>query len=192
MTCAGVTTYKAVKVSGARASDLVAIYGIGGLGHLALQYASITGASVAAVDLVESKLTLAKSLGAEYTFNSTTCDPAVEIQRLGGADVAIVLAVSPKAAESAFKSLRRGGRLVFVALPKDNFVQLPIFETVLQGISVIGSIVGTRRDLSETFQLHAEGRTKVIRQTRKLEEVNSSFEQIESGKVDARLVFDMR
>ncbi len=192
LTCAGVTTYKAVKVSGARASDLVAIYGIGGLGHLALQYASITGASVAAVDLVESKLTLAKSLGAEYTFNSTTCDPAVEIQRLGGADVAIVLAVSPKAAESAFKSLRRGGRLVFVALPKDNFVQLPIFETVLQGISVIGSIVGTRRDLSETFQLHAEGRTKVIRQTRKLEEVNSSFEQIESGKVDARLVFDMR
>ncbi len=192
LTCAGVTTYKAVKVSGARASDLVAIYGIGGLGHLALQYASITGASVAAVDLVESKLTLAKSLGAEYTFNSTTCDPAVEIQRLGGADVAIVLAVSPKAAESAFKSLRRGGRLVFVALPKDNFVHLPIFETVLQGISVIGSIVGTRRDLSETFQLHAEGRTKVIRQTRKLEEVNSSFEQIESGKVDARLVFDMR
>lgn len=192
MTCPGVTTYKAVKVSGARSGDLVAIYVIGGLGHLAFQYAGITGASVAAVDLLDSKQNLAKSLGAEHTFNSANCDPAEEIQRLGGADVAIVLAVSPRAAESAFKSLRRGGRLVFVALPKDNYVQLPIFETVLQGISVIGSIVGSRSDLSETFHLHAEGRTKVFRQTRKLEEVNDSFEQIETGKVDARLVFDMR
>ena len=192
LTCAGVTTYKAVKVSGARSSDLVAVFGIGGLGHLALQYANIAGASVAAVDLVDTKLALARELGAEYTANAATEDPVEVIQALGGADQAIVLAVSPTACEQAFKSLKRGGMLVFVALPADNFVRLPIFETVLQGITVTGSIVGTRVDLAETFQLHTEGRTRVVRETRRLDEVNESFEQIEKGAVDARLVFDFR
>jgi alcohol dehydrogenase, propanol-preferring len=192
LTCAGVTTYKAVKVSGARSSDLVAVYGIGGLGHLAVQYAGIAGASVAAVDLVDSKLALAKELGADYTINGSTEDPVEVIQALGGADQAIVLAVSPKACEQAFASLKRGGTLVFVGLPADNFVRLPIFETVLQGITITGSIVGTRVDLAETFQLHQEGRTRVVRESRRLEEVNASFEQIEKGEVDARLVFDFR
>jgi propanol-preferring alcohol dehydrogenase len=170
----------------------VAVFGIGGLGHLAVQYARIAGASVAAVDLVDSKLTLARDLGAEYTVNALTQDPVEEIQALGGADQAIVLAVSPKACEQAFKSLKRGGRLVFVALPADNFVQIPIFETVLGGITVTGSIVGTRVDLAETFELHAQGRTRVVTEPRRLEEVNESFEQIEKGSVDARLVFDFR
>jgi propanol-preferring alcohol dehydrogenase len=192
LSCAGVTTYKAVKVSGARSSDLVAIYGIGGLGHLALQYARIAGASVAAVDLMDSKLTLARQLGAEHTINSAVDDPVEAIQALGGADVAIAVAVSPVAFEQAFRSLKRGGTLVFVALPADNEMRLPIFETVLQGITVVGSIVGTRVDLAETFQLHAEGRTRVVRETRQLEQVNESFEQIEKGAVDARLVFDLR
>ncbi len=79
-----------------------------------------------------------------------------------------------------------------MALPADNFVRLPIFETVLQGITVTGSIVGTRVDLAETFQLHAEGRTRVVRESRQLDQVNSSFEQIEKGEIDARLVFDFR
>ncbi len=190
LTCAGVTTYKAVKVSGARSSDLVAVYGIGGLGHLAVQYARIAGASVAAVDLVDSKLDLARQLGAEHTVNAATEDPAEVIRALGGADQAIVLAVSPTACEQAFRSLKAGGTLVFVALPADNFVRLPIFETVLKGITITGSIVGTRVDLAETFQLHAEGRTRVVRETRRLEQVNESFEQIEKGDVDGRLVFD--
>jgi len=192
LTCAGVTTYKAVKVAGTRSSDLVAVFGIGGLGHLAVQYARIAGASVAAVDLVDSKLALARDLGAETTVNAITEDPVQTIQALGGADQAIVLAVSPTACEQAFRSLKRGGTLVFVALPADNVMHLPIFETVLQGITVTGSIVGTRVDLAETFQLHAEGRTRVIRETRHLEDVNESFEQIEKGSVDARLVFDFR
>jgi len=190
LTCAGVTTYKAVKVAGTRSSDLVAVFGIGGLGHMAVQYARIAGASVVAVDLVDAKLALARDLGAEYTVNALTQDPVDEIQALGGADQAIVLAVSPKACEQAFKSLKRGGTLVFVALPADNFVQIPIFETVLGGITVTGSIVGTRVDLAETFELHAQGRTRVVRETRHLDEVNESFEQIEKGAVDARLVFD--
>ncbi len=192
LSCAGVTTYKAVKVSGARSSDLVAVFGIGGLGHLAVQYARIAGASVAAVDLVDSKLELARELGAEHTVNAAAEDPSDAIQALGGADVAICLAVSPKACEQAFNSLKRGGTLVFVALPADNYVRLPIFETVLQGITVVGSIVGTRVDLAETFELHADGRTRVVRETRQLDDVNEAFEQIEKGVVDARLVFDFR
>ncbi len=192
LTCAGVTTYKAVKVSGARSSDLVAIFGVGGLGHLAIQYARIAGASVAAVDLVDSKLTLAAELGAEHTFNALVEDPAAGIQAIGGADQAIALAVSPTAVEQAYRSLKRGGTLVLVGLPADNFVSLPIFETVLQGITITGSIVGTRVDLAETFQLHAEGRTRIIRETRRLDEVNEAFEQIKKGEVDARLVFEFR
>ena len=132
LTCAGVTTYKAVKVSGTRPSDLVAVFGIGGLGHLAMQYAQIAGGTVAAVDVVDSKLQLAKDLGAAYTVNAATRIRSRCIQGLGGADAAIVLAATPTACEQAFRSLRRNGRLVFVGLPADNVMHLPIFETVLQ------------------------------------------------------------
>jgi propanol-preferring alcohol dehydrogenase len=192
LTCAGVTTYKAVKVSGARSSDLAAVFGIGGLGHLAMQYAQIAGATVVAVDLVPAKLDLAKQLGATYTVNAANEDPVEAIQALGGADAAIVLAVAPRAFEQAYASLRRNGRLVFVALPADNSIQLPIFETVLNGLTVTGSIVGTRVDLAETFELHAAGKTTVVRETRRLEQVNECFSEVESGAVDARLVFDLR
>jgi D-arabinose 1-dehydrogenase-like Zn-dependent alcohol dehydrogenase len=130
-------------------------------------------------------------LGADYTINARNEDPVEAIKKLGGADVAISLAVSPGAFEQAFRSLRRGGTLVFVALPADNYMQLPIFETVLNGINIVGSIVGTRLDLAEVFELHAAGKTRVIYDTCKLEDVNHSFEEIEQGRIPARLVFDM-
>ena len=189
ITCAGVTTYKAVKVAGTRSSDLVAVFGIGGLGHLAVQYAKIAGGTVVAVDLVDSKLDLAKTLGADYVVNPTREDPVAAIKKLGGADQAICVAVSPKAFEQAYRSLRRGGTLAFVALPADNHMQLPIFETVLNGIHVVGSIVGTRVDLAECFDLHARKRTRVIYEKRHLEDVNRCFEEVEQAKVPARLVF---
>lgn len=190
LTCAGVTTYKAVKVSGLRPSERAAIFGIGGLGHLAQQYAQIFGGETIAVDVTEEKLRLARELGAAHTVNAALADPVAEIQALGGADVAIVLAASPRVLEQAHASLRRAGRLVLVSLPKDNTMNLPIFETVLGGISVIGSIVGTRADLAEVFRLHAAGRTKVIYETRKLEEINQSFDGVLAGTVPARLVFE--
>src|ERR1700728_902887 len=122
LTCAGVTTYKAVKVAGTRSSDFVAVFGVGGLGHLAIQYAAIAGGRVVAVDVTDEKLELAHALGAEFTINAAKEDPVEAIQRLGGVDQAIPLAVSPSAFEQAYKSLRRGGTLVFVALPADNEV----------------------------------------------------------------------
>jgi propanol-preferring alcohol dehydrogenase len=191
LTCAGVTTYKAVKVSGARSSDLVAVFGIGGLGHMALQYAKIAGATVVAVDVTAEKLAMAMRLGADYTVNATEEDPAQAIQRLGGANAAIALAVSPRSFEQAFGSLRRRGTLVFVALPADNSVNLPIFETVLNGITVVGSIVGTRKDLAEVYELHARGRTEVIRETRPLSSVNESIDDVLHGRVSGRIVFDI-
>lgn len=188
LTCAGVTTYKAVKVAGTRSSDLVAVFGVGGLGHLAIQYAAIAGGRVIAVDLTEEKLALARDLGAEFTVNAATTDPVEAIQALGGADQAIALAVSAKPFRQAYDALRRGGRLVFVALPAENHVELPIFETVLNGITVVGSIVGTRTDLREVFELHSAGRTRVIRETRPLDQVNESMADVEAGRVAARIV----
>jgi propanol-preferring alcohol dehydrogenase len=190
LTCAGVTTYKAVKVAGTRSSDLVAVFGVGGLGHLAIQYAAIAGGRVVAIDIHEEKLELARTLGAAYTVNAAEQDPVAAIQALGGADQAIALAVAPRAFEQAFGSLRRGGTLVFVALPADNEVTLPIFETVLNGITIVGSIVGTRKELREVFELHAAGRTRVIRETRPLDDVNEAIADLDAGRVAARIVFE--
>ena len=188
LTCAGVTTYKAVKVAGTRSSDLVAVFGVGGLGHLAIQYAAIAGGRVVAIDIHEEKLELARELGAEFTINAAEEDPIAAIQALGGADQAIALAVAPRSFEQAYGSLRRGGTLVFVALPAENDMTIPIFETVLNGITIVGSIVGTRTDLREVFELHAAGKTRVIRETRSLDDVNQAIDDVEAGRVAARIV----
>ncbi|HZX36940.1 MAG TPA: alcohol dehydrogenase AdhP [Streptomyces sp.] len=190
LTCAGVTTYKALKVAGVRPAQLVAISGVGGLGHLALQYAKIAGATVAAIDVTDAKLELAEELGADILIDARKEDPAEALQRHGGAHIVLACAVNDAAFEAAYGGLRRGGKLVMVALPADGTVRLPIFDTVLKGISVIGSIVGTRQDLAEVFQLHAEGRTRVISVSRSLETVNDSFDDVLRGDVDARIVFE--
>jgi len=190
LTCAGVTTYKAVKVARITPAERVAVFGIGGLGHLAVQYARLVGGFVSAVDIEPGKLGLAEELGADQLVNARTHDPAKEIQAAGGADAAIVLAANPTAFQQAFASLRPGGRLVCVGLPGDGAqLSVPIFETVLHGISVIGSIVGTRQDLTEVFALHAAGRTRVIAEPRSLENVNTGFDDVLTSRAEARLVF---
>jgi propanol-preferring alcohol dehydrogenase len=192
LTCAGVTTYKAIKVAGVRPSERVAIFGVGGLGHLAVQYARLVGGTVIAVDVEEEKLELATGLGADHVVNASRTDPVAAIEALGGADVAVVLAVIPSVFEQAFASLRRGGRLICVGLPpeSDGPMSLPIFPTVLKGVSVIGSIVGTRQDLAEVFELHALGRTRVIAESRKLDDVNAAIDEVLAGRAPARLVFE--
>ncbi|MFI7063655.1 zinc-dependent alcohol dehydrogenase [Kribbella sp. NPDC050124] len=190
LTCAGVTTYKAIRVAGVAPAETVAIFGVGGLGHLALQYARIAGGITIGVDIEDTKLELATELGADHVVNAATTDPVEAIQALGGADVAVALAANPQSFDQAFRSLRRGGRLVCVALPADDgALNLPIFDTVLSGKSVIGSIVGTRNDLADVFALHAAGRTRVIAVDRKLDEVNQSINDVLSGAIPARVVF---
>ena len=191
LTCAGVTTYKAIKVARVVPTERVAVFGIGGLGHLAVQYARIVGAFVTAVDVEPDKLGLAQELGADRIVNARRHDPVAEIQAAGGADVAVVLAAAPQVFEQAYRSLRRGGRLVCVALPGDGAtISVPIFETVLGGITVLGSIVGTRQDLAEVFALHAAGRTQVAAESRRLEQVNECFDEVLTGRAEARLVFE--
>ncbi|MFG2797189.1 zinc-dependent alcohol dehydrogenase [Streptomyces pseudovenezuelae] len=191
LTCAGVTTYKALKVAGVRPAQLVAISGIGGLGHLAVQYAKIAGAQVAAIDVTDEKLELAAELGADFVIDARKHDVGEVLKGYGGAHAAIALAVNEDAFAAVNSGLRRGGRLVMVALPAHGTVQVPIFDTVLNGTSVIGSIVGTRQDLAEVFQLHAAGRTRVISETRPLASVNESVEDVLRGQVRARIVFDL-
>jgi alcohol dehydrogenase, propanol-preferring len=191
LSCAGVTTYKALKVAKVTPTETVGIFGIGGLGHLAVQYARIMGGTVVAIDIADDKLDLARELGAEHTVNAATSDPVRAITDLGGLDVALVLAASAKVFAQAFASLRRGGRLVCVAMPADGAtMDIPIFETVIKGISIIGSIVGTRQDLAEVFALHAAGKTRVIAETRNIEQVNEAIAEVLAGRVPARLVFD--
>ncbi|QNK80241.1 alcohol dehydrogenase AdhP [Nakamurella sp. PAMC28650] len=192
LTCAGVTTYKAIKVAKVAPAETVAIFGVGGLGHLALQYARIAGGFVIGVDIQDDKLAMATELGADHVVNARTTDPVAAIQALGGADVAVALAASPASFDQAFRSLRRGGRLVCVALPADDgALNVPIFDMVIGGKSVIGSIVGNRNDLADVFALHAAGRTRVIIADRKLDEVNESIADVVSGKVAARVVFQL-
>jgi propanol-preferring alcohol dehydrogenase len=191
LTCAGVTTYKAIKVAQVAPAETVAVFGMGGLGHLALQYARIAGGFTVAVDIEDSKLKMAHDLGADHLVNARTSDPVRAIQDLGGADVAVALAADPSSFEQAFRSLRRGGRLVCVALPaNDAVLPVPIFDAVLGGKTVIGSIVGTRNDLADVFALHAAGRTEIVAVDRKLEDVNQAIDAVLSGQVPARVVFE--
>ena len=185
--CAGVTTYKAVKVSGASPQHTVLISGLGGLGHMALQYARVTGARTIAVDVSEEKLALAKKLGADETVNAKARDVARSVQEFGGADIAIASAVSAQAFRSAFDALKRGGKLVIVGLPPEE-LPIPIFELVLKGISVIGSIVGTRKDLEEALALAARGLVHCNYTTATLEDINDVFAQMKAGRIDGRIV----
>ncbi|MCM3039619.1 alcohol dehydrogenase AdhP [Paenibacillus motobuensis] len=189
--CAGVTTYKAIKVSDTKPGDWVAVFGIGGLGHLAVQYAKAMGLNVIAVDTVDEKLELAKKLGAEHTVNPTQEDAADAIQRdIGGAHASICTAVSKAAFDQAYRCVRRGGTCVAVGLPPEK-MEIPIFDTVLNGVKIVGSIVGSRRDLQETLQFAAEGKVKAITETRKLEEINDIFDEMEKGDIYGRVVMDM-
>ncbi|MFJ7748149.1 alcohol dehydrogenase AdhP [Peribacillus sp. NPDC097295] len=189
--CAGVTTYKALKVSEAKPGDWVAIYGIGGLGHVALQYAKAMGFNVIAVDIQDDKLELAKELGADYTVNGLKGDPVQAIMdKVGGVQAAISVAVTKKAFEQAYSSVKRGGTLVVVGLPNEE-LPIPIFDTVLNGVTVRGSIVGTRKDLQESLQFAAEGKVRTNIETRPLDEINDVFKMMEKGEINGRIVLTL-
>ncbi|MGH3506594.1 MAG: zinc-dependent alcohol dehydrogenase [Nocardioidaceae bacterium] len=191
LTCAGVTTYKALKVARPQPAETAMIVGLGGLGHLALQYAGIFGTTTVAVDVEDEKLKLAAELGADHVVDARG-DQEEQLADLGGVDIALVTVPSPQAMRAAHAALNPNGRLVLVGLPADNRLELPVFETVLKGISVIGSLVGTRNDLADCFTLHAQGKTRVVAEPRRLEDVNACFEEVLAGQVPARLVFEFR
>ena len=188
--CAGVTVYKGLKMTDTKPGDWVVISGIGGLGHMAVQYAKAMGLNVAAVDIDDAKLDLAKRLGATVTVNAMKTDPAAYLQKeIGGAHGALVTAVSPKAFEQALGMVRRGGTVSLVGLPPGDF-PLPIFNQVLNGITVRGSIVGTRLDLQESLQFAKEGKVRATVATDKLENINEIFTKMKNNEIEGRIVLD--
>lgn len=189
--CAGVTVYKGLKVLNAKAGDWVAISGIGGLGHVAVQYAKAMGFNVAAIDVDDAKLDLAKRLGASVVVNARQHNPADYLQKeVGGVHGILVTAVSEKAFEQAIGTVRRGGVISLNGLPPGDF-PLPIFSMVLKGITVRGSIVGTRLDLQESLEFAAQGKVKATVKADKLENINDVFERMHKGQIEGRIVLDI-
>lgn len=186
--CAGVTVYKGLKMTGVRPGQWVVISGIGGLGHIAVQYARALGMRVAAVDVDDSKLALARSHGAEVTFNAAQQEPGQAIQdAVGGAHGVLVTAVHPKAFEQALAVTRRGATVVFNGLPPGAF-PADIFDIVLRAITIRGSIVGTRQDMIEALDFYARGEIRPTVAVETLDDINDIFERMEQGRIDGRIV----
>ncbi len=191
--CAGVTVYKGLKVTDTKPGDWVVISGIGGLGHMAVQYAKAMGMNVAAVDIDDEKLAFARKLGATVTVNAATDpNPAATIKREtdGGAQGVLVTAVGRKAFEQAIGMVARGGTVALNGLPPGDF-PLDIFGMVLNGITVRGSIVGTRLDLQESLDFAGQGKVKATVQSAKLEDINDIFAKMHKGQIEGRMVLDL-
>ena len=162
-------------------------------GNLAVQYAKkALNMKVIVVDINDDKLNLAKEVGADYIINSLNEDPTKKIMELtnGGAHGAVVSAVAKIAFDQAVYSIRAGGRVVAVGLPLE-MMDIPIIKTVIDGIEVVGSIVGTRKDLEEAFDFGARGVVVPVVQTRPIEDAIKIFEEMENGTIQGRMVIDM-
>jgi propanol-preferring alcohol dehydrogenase len=191
--CAGVTSYKGIKETETKPGEWIAISGIGGLGQLAVQYAKAMGLHVAALDVTEEKLALARASGAEVTVNANSPDAAAHVVKEtgGGAHGALVTAVSPAAFAQALKLVRRKGTISLVGLPPGEF-QTPIFDVVMNRVTIRGSIVGGREDLAEAIAFAAAGKVHPEIRKAKLEEINQVFADLKAGAVKGRVVLMMR
>ncbi|WP_148616322.1 alcohol dehydrogenase catalytic domain-containing protein [Nocardioides rubriscoriae] len=191
LTCGGVRAWAAVRVARLLPAERVGVFGVGGAGHLALQYARIQGATVVAVDVARAPLDLATALGAQHVVNAGTTEPVAAVQALGGLDVALVLTAAPHVHEEALAVLRPGGRLVTAAQRHDEATMaVPIGRTVTDALTVLGAPRGTREDLAEVLALHAAGRARVVTESWRLEGVNEALTKVLAEHVATRVVID--
>ncbi len=190
--CAGVTTYKGLKETEAQPGEWVAISGVGGLGHVAIQYAKAMGLKVIALDITAAKLNLARMAGADIAINATLPDTISEVTKVtdGGVHGVLVTAVSPVAFSQALSLVRKKGTISLVGLPPGRFAT-PIFDVVLKRITIRGSIVGTRRDLDEAIAFAADRKVKAAIHRVPLEDINRVFTDLKEGRIDGRVVLDM-
>ena len=190
--CAGVTTYKGIKETEAKPGEWIAISGVGGLGHIAIQYAKAMGLHVVALDVTEEKLALARSLGAELAVNAQAPDTPARIVKEtgGGAHGVLVTAVSVPAFAQALQMVRRKGTVTLTGLPPGAF-PTPIFDVVLKRITIRGSIVGTRKDLAEAIEFAVEGKVRAHIHRAQLDDINEVFRDLKAGKVDGRMVMTL-
>ncbi|HTQ56365.1 MAG TPA: zinc-dependent alcohol dehydrogenase [Bryobacteraceae bacterium] len=184
--CAGWTAFGALREAGLRPGQSVALWGMGGLGHLAIQYARHLGLRVAAADVSESKLEMARALGADLALPADTAGRTLQKQ-WGGADAAIILTGSPVAVLQAFRSLKRTGTLITCGLSTNQY-ELPMVDTVLKGLSVRGSYLGTRADLEEVFRLAESGVGRAHVECHALEETPELLEKMRRGEILGRAV----
>jgi propanol-preferring alcohol dehydrogenase len=185
--CAGVTSYRALKNAGVGPGQRVAVFGVGGLGHLAVQIAKALGAEIVGMDISEEKLRLARELGATHAFNSATEEGLKALVDLGGAHVAIVTSAAPQAYAAALQTLRRTGTISVVGLPAQP-LQIPALAIVAQEARIMGSAVGTRQDVREILAMAAEGLVRCHVEERPMEQVNSVLDEMRQGRIQGRVV----
>ena len=189
--CAGVTTYKGIKETAARPGEWMVVSGVGGLGHLAIQYARAMGLHVCAVDIDAGKLAHATRLGADAVVDASAGDPAEAVSALtgGGAHGVLITAPSLGAFTQGLAMTRRRGTCVLVGLPPGHF-PVPLFDVVARCITVRGSFVGTRKDMAEALAFAADGRVTAEIELQPLASINSVLQRLEKGEVASRVVID--
>jgi propanol-preferring alcohol dehydrogenase len=185
--CAGVTSYRALRNAGVHAGQRVAVVGIGGLGHLAVQIARAFGAEVIALDVAEDKLAQARALGAAHAFDAGAPETPKAVRALGGAHVAVVTSAARAAYDLALKCLRPAGTLSVVGLPPEP-LSFGALQLVSNEFRIVGSAVGTREDLRATLELAASGRLRCEHETQPLERVNEVLERLRAGRFTGRMV----
>ena len=185
--CAGVTVHRALKQAKLRSGQRLAVFGVGGLGHIAVQIGRAAGAEVTAIDISEEKLALAKSLGAARTLNAATAEVVKEIRRAGGMHVAIVTSAAKSAYDMAFYCVRPTGTLLAVGLPAKEISFPPIMMAAGE-IQIKASAVGTREDLREVLEMGAAGTVHCQVATRPLADVQQVLEQLARGEISGRVV----
>jgi propanol-preferring alcohol dehydrogenase len=189
--CAGITTYKGIKETGAKPGQWIAISGVGGLGHLAIQYAKAMGLLVCAIDIDDGKLAHAKRVGADLVFNAKTGDPAANLKKEtgGGAHGVLITAPSLIAFKQGIGMTRKRGTCVLVGLPPGEF-PVPLFDVVANCITIRGSFVGTRQDMAEALAFAVDGKVKADIELQPLSSINRILDRLEHGDVASRVVLD--
>lgn len=185
--CAGVTVYRALKRAKVSGGQRLAVFGIGGLGHIAVQIGRALGAEIAAIDISEEKLAFANSLGAAHTFHAASTDTVKALRRLGGVHVALVTSAAKAAYDLAFRCVRPSGTLLIVGLPAENICFPPVLMAAGE-IRVQACSVGTRKDLLEVLAMAAAGKIHCHVTTRPLAEANEALDQLRHGRISGRTV----
>lgn len=189
--CAGITSYKGIKETQARPGEWVVISGVGGLGHLAIQYARAMGLHVCAVDIDDGKLAHARGLGADVTVNAKNEDPVAAVEKAtgGGAHGVLITAPSLGAFKQGVGMTRKHGTCVLVGLPPGEF-PTPLFDVVANCITIRGSFVGNRRDMAEALAFAADGKVKADIELQPLSAINDVFHRLAHGDVPSRVVLE--
>jgi propanol-preferring alcohol dehydrogenase len=189
--CAGITSYKGIKETGAQPGEWIVISGIGGLGHLGVQYAKAMGLKVCAVDIDDGKLEHAKRLGADALVNARQGDPVAAVKQVtgGGAHGVLITAPSLPAFKQGVGMTRKFGTCVLVGIPPGEF-PTPLFEVVANCITIRGSFVGTRHDMAEALAFAVDGKVKADIEVQPLSAINQVFERLGRGDVPSRVVLE--